>query len=84
MIDLESILGSLDKVRKQGQGYIACCPVHGDNNPSMSIKQADDKILMYCHACGARGPEIVQARRIKAQTYCLISPLRLNMTVTGC
>jgi putative DNA primase/helicase len=66
MIDLESILGSLDKVRKQGQGYIACCPVHGDNNPSMSIKQADDKILMYCHACGAKGPEIVQALGMKA------------------
>ena len=65
MIELERILGSLEKVRKQGKGYIACCPVHGDNNPSMSIKEAEDKILMYCHACGAKGPEIVQALGLK-------------------
>jgi hypothetical protein len=31
----------------------------------MSIKEADDKILMYCHACGAKGPEIVQALGMK-------------------
>lgn len=62
---LKTILESLTKVRKQGKGYIACCPVHDDNSPSMSVREAEDKILMYCHACGAKGPEIVAALGMK-------------------
>lgn len=59
------ILEALNKVRKQGKGYVACCPVHDDNSPSMSILEAEDKILMYCHACGAKGPDIVAALGMK-------------------
>ena len=44
------ILSRLDKVRKCGTGYIACCPAHDDKHPSLSIKKVDGKILMYCHA----------------------------------
>lgn len=65
MLDLERILGSLEKVRRQGKNYTACCPVHDDNSPSMSIREVDDKILIYCHACGAKGPEVVQAIGLK-------------------
>jgi len=64
---LDKILEGLTKVRKQGKGYVACCPVHDDNSPSMSIHEADGKILMYCHACGARGPEIVAALGMKPE-----------------
>jgi DNA primase len=28
---LEEILGRLDKVKKAGKNYVACCPVHQDN-----------------------------------------------------
>lgn len=36
---LQEILGRLDKVKKAGKNYVACCPVHQDNNPSMSISE---------------------------------------------
>lgn len=58
---MEQILSRLDKVRKQGDRYVACCPVHGDKNPSMQIKDVGDKILMYCFSCQAKGPEIINA-----------------------
>ena len=58
---LENILNRLDKVKRQGRGYVACCPVHGDKNPSMRIKEVDGKILMHCHACHADIQEIAQA-----------------------
>jgi hypothetical protein len=58
---VEQILQRLDKVRKQGDGYVACCPVHDDKNPSMTIKDVGDKILAYCFSCQAKGPEIMQA-----------------------
>lgn len=37
--------------------YVACCNVHGDNNPSLSISESDSgKVLLYCfsHGCSAK------------------------------
>ena len=60
---LNDILDRLEKVKSLGHGkYTACCPVHGDKNPSMSVKEVEDgKVLCYCFACGARGPEVAEA-----------------------
>ena len=58
---LDNVLSRLDKVKKQGNGYVACCPVHGDNHPSMSVKEVDGRILMHCHACHADIQEIAQS-----------------------
>ena len=57
------ILESLDKVKDLGGGrYNACCPVHNDKHPSMSVKILDDgMVLMHCFACGANGIEIIRA-----------------------
>ena len=67
MLDVDRLLERLDKVRKNSQGWTACCPVHGDNNPSMSIKQDGDRILCHCHACGANGLMVVQAVGLKPE-----------------
>lgn len=67
MLDISKILERLDKVRKTPNGYTACCPVHGDNNPSMSITQKDQVILCYCHACGASGVDVVAAIGLKTE-----------------
>ena len=67
MLDVEILLERLDKVRRTHSGWTACCPVHGDRNPSMSIKQDTDRILCYCHACGASGVEVVQAVGLKPE-----------------
>ncbi len=38
-------------VKKAGSGYIACCPAHEDENPSLSISEGSDKkILLNCFA----------------------------------
>jgi hypothetical protein len=60
---LNDILDRLEKVKRLSHGkYTACCPVHGDKNPSMSIKEEKDgKILCYCFACGAKGVDVVGA-----------------------
>lgn len=64
---IDDLLDRLDKVRQTGEHkYLACCPVHGDRNPSMSLSEAigDDgyrKVLVYCFACHAGAQEVVEA-----------------------
>src|SRR5258707_6844546 len=51
----------LQKVHKSGtEGWIACCPAHDDQNPSLSISLGQKgKILVHCHA-GCSAEEVVQ------------------------
>ncbi len=50
----------LEKVRKSGRGWMARCPGHEDRNPSLAIKQVDEKILLNCFA-GCSSEKIVAA-----------------------
>lgn len=51
MSQLDNILSRLQKVKGRNGNYVACCPAHGDRNPSMTIKETDDgKILLHCFA----------------------------------
>ena len=54
---IENILSRLNKVRKSGKDYMACCPAHDDQSPSLSISEtADGKILLHCFAgCDVAG-----------------------------
>lgn len=36
--------------RKSGAGWMARCPAHEDGTPSLSIGDADGRVLVYCHA----------------------------------
>ena len=36
--------------RRVGQGWMARCPAHADREPSLSIRDAYDRLLVYCHA----------------------------------
>ncbi len=65
-LNISKILERLDKVRKSGNHYMACCPVHQDNSPSMSVTEKDDIILIHCHACGANGMDVVSALGLSA------------------
>ena len=39
------------KPSESGDGFSACCPAHGDGNPSLSIKMCKDgRILVHCFA----------------------------------
>ena len=47
----EKIIPLLQKVRKHGKSYMACCPSHDDKNPSLSLTElSDGRILMKCFA----------------------------------
>ena len=50
MINLELILQKLDKVKKIKGQYQACCPCHDDKHQSLTIKEDNGKLLLYCHA----------------------------------
>lgn len=54
---VEDFLSRLHKVKRTGQGtWLACCPAHGDKNPSMSVKEGDDgRVLVNCFAGCAVG-----------------------------
>jgi putative DNA primase/helicase len=45
---------------RSGAGYVARCPAHDDNNPSLSLKDEDGKILVHCHA-GCEQRAVVEA-----------------------
>lgn len=48
----ERIAGALNG-RRTRSGWIACCPAHDDQKPSLSIREVDGKILVHCHVgCG--------------------------------
>jgi len=48
---IDEFLSHLKKVKRQGKGYMACCPAHDDRNPSLSVSEGDDgRILLKCFA----------------------------------
>jgi hypothetical protein len=62
-VNVDEILGQLERVHKTGRGWSARCPAHEDRNPSLSIAEGDDgRILLRCFAgcptdrvCGSLG-----------------------------
>ncbi|MDB0033862.1 AAA family ATPase [Alphaproteobacteria bacterium] len=54
MTNINIIASKLNKVkwRQTNNSFMACCPIHDDHNPSLSVSQIDGKVLMYCHVCG--------------------------------
>lgn len=63
---LERLLSKMDKVERLSPGnhqarYKACCPAHGDKNPSLSITlSSSDTILLKCWA-GCSAEEVVNS-----------------------
>ena len=63
-MQLDDFLFRLDGVKPAGPGrYMACCPVHNDTNPSLSVAVKDvkgtEKILLKCFA-GCRTEDILE------------------------
>ena len=56
-------LSNLPKFKQVGRfEYVACCPAHDDRNPSLTITEADDKILVHCFS-GCSQDEVLRALR---------------------
>jgi phage/plasmid primase-like uncharacterized protein len=62
MNNIDNLLDRLDRVSRCGYNqWMACCPVHDDRAPSVSIKlESDNKILIKCFA-GCDTKSIVSA-----------------------
>jgi putative DNA primase/helicase len=63
----ESIAHALD-ARRSGSCWMAKCPAHDDRNPSLSIREADGKVLPHCHA-GCRQRDVIDALKAKGHHH---------------
>ena len=54
LVDLVGALGGT----WTGYRAMARCPAHGDNDPSLSIRQGDRGILVTCFASGSNRPTL--------------------------
>jgi len=52
------------KGRRSGRNWTALCPAHDDRTPSLSIAQADHKVLVHCHA-GCSQQAVIDALRCR-------------------
>lgn len=50
--------------RASGQGFVACCPVHDDRNPSLSIDDCNGRLLVKCHA-GCSQNDVIAALKVR-------------------
>jgi putative DNA primase/helicase len=55
------VLGKLERVRQNGQGWMARCPAHDDGTNSLKVDEGDDgRAWVHCHA-GCTQEAIVKA-----------------------
>lgn len=65
MIEESEFLGKFEGVQATGGGWVAKCPAHGDDNPSLSIARGEDRRwLVHCHA-GCTAEQVVEAVGLK-------------------
>jgi hypothetical protein len=51
----DSLARALEARRSGSSCWMAKCPAHDDNNPSLSIRELDGKVLVHCHSgCAQR------------------------------
>ncbi len=67
MSNLPAILSRLRAVRWSGNGYVARCPAHDDQNPSLSVREGEGRrILLHCYA-GCDYLSILRALELEPQ-----------------
>lgn len=47
---LDALRAAGSRVVARGESAMAQCPGHDDNNPSLSVRAGDGRVLLYCHA----------------------------------
>ena len=69
---IEEFLSHFKNVRKNANGWQACCPAHEDKKASLSISVKEDRILLYDHA-GCTHEAILEAIHLKPKDLFLDS-----------
>jgi len=71
-----ALLDRLERVTERGGGhYMAQCPAHDDSNPSLSVREVDDRVLVHCFA-GCSAGAIVAAAGLSLADLYVASPTR--------
>ncbi len=64
---VDRVLQRLHGVKRNGSGWMARCPAHDDQTPSLSIFEADDgRVLLKCFA-GCEFQQILSVLKLKVQ-----------------
>lgn len=80
---IDLVLGRLECVKKTGGGFIARCPAHDDQKPSLSIKEADDgKVLLKCFT-GCSVERVVEAIGLELHDLFVPNEPRLTVVTSG-
>src|SRR5215211_2887651 len=59
LADFEDVLDGLDVASRNGEKAMSFCPAHDDrNNPSLSLKAENGRLLLHCFA-GCKPEDIV-------------------------
>lgn len=66
------------KGHRSGDNWIAKCLAHDDNNPSLSIRQQGEKVLVHCHA-GCSQEAVIAALKAHGLWQSEDSPNRRNV-----
>ena len=86
-ITAESIARGLDKARRNGAGWRACCPAHDDNTPSLDITDGNGKVLVNCRSGCSQEAVIAALRSLglwhKSNSIPIPDPIRGNGNAKG-
>lgn len=80
--DIEQVVSSYVKLKRQGRNQVGLCPFHSEKTPSMVVYQ--DTQSFFCFGCGAGGDVISFIMRIENLDYVEAVKLlaqRVGMTV---
>ncbi|HWQ51073.1 MAG TPA: CHC2 zinc finger domain-containing protein, partial [Terriglobales bacterium] len=66
-VDIEEVIGSYVRLRRQGSNLVGLCPFHGEKTPSFTVFTGDQHY--YCFGCGAGGDVITFVRAIENLEY---------------
>ncbi len=64
MISITDFVSRLNRATGGPVQWTACCPAHEDKSPSLSVRDAGDKILFHCFA-GCSGEDILGALKLE-------------------
>jgi putative DNA primase/helicase len=77
-----AILDMLEGVVEAPGGWKALCPIHGDENQSLSIKELDSgATLINCFGCDNKGPAFVEALGLDASELYAPDGVKTSATV---
>lgn len=59
-MNLDAVRERLEGVRGTGSSFTARCPAHEDRDPSLSVTDKGDRIVLHCHA-GCETRDVLEA-----------------------